>query len=126
MKKDTFEEAWEWLVNHINQSSAPRHGISRDEAEECIVANPKFIVAVDADGNPMEGEDAWPEYASRGDDDDDDDDAGAGDGDGRLQPRAKAMGKGKGKGKQKGKGKGKGGHDGGKGLSSPVSFAFVF
>lgn len=129
MQKESFEEAWEWLANHINRSSAPRHGISRDEAEECILAHPKFIVAVDANGDPVDGDDAWPQYASRDEDDEDLDGDGDGgddaDGDG-SRPRAKAKAKGKGK-PGKGKGKGKGGwNDGGKGLSSPVSFAFIF
>jgi len=115
-QKETFDEAFFWLSNHICQSTAFKHGggnMSFEEAEEMIVAEPnqKYIVEVDeATGLAVNGETAWPDYAlpdekpddeqddgATDDDDDDEDDKGKG----------KAKGR-KGKGKEKGdKGKGK-------------------
>ena len=100
MTKDTFEEAYDWLHNHLQHSSRKNHGMSEDAAQQLIADNPKYIMEIDENAIPVD-DDAWPneqaaqsgqlkDYKSDESDDEDKD-------------KGKGKSKGKGKGKSKGK-----------------------
>lgn len=97
---DTFDLAYEWLVNHLVKSSALNHGLSDEDAREALAEHPTYIVEVDEHGWPVDGHLNYPDNADPAEPDEE---VGSEDGEGKG---GKAKG---GKGKNKG-GKGKGGN----------------
>ena len=106
MTCETFELGYEWLVNHLVMSSAPNHSLTDEEARDAISEHPTYVVEVDEEGWPVEGQN-YPDNADPAEPDDTEDAAAGGTENAKVGKGGGNAKGGKG-GKNKGGGRGRG------------------